>query len=310
MKNQTQSLIGIGVLLQNSWQVYKKEFRVFLGVLVPVFVMTIVGGFVAYLQSPIIGGLLTAIGGIVNLIVSFWIGISLLYVMKDREVGIGAKEALQKGWRRLLSYWWITVLVIVITMGGFFLLIIPGIILSIWFSFAAYVLVAEDKRGMTALLRSKHLVSGYWWGVFWRFLAVGLVGLLVMLPLILLEIGLGSDAVFPDWFGGEQQIVESIEGIVRIPFVFVQWLFSAFVAAYAYLVYENLRNIKSSTPFEEPSRGTKIKYLLVGIFGIVAFLAMFVLLMLLFIFSNVAPEFREAYESGRFVALDANKGQQ
>lgn len=287
MKNQTQSLIGIRALLQNSWQVYKKEFRVFLGVLAPAFVMAIGAGLVGYLQSSLIGGVVSVIGTVVSLIVNFWVGLSLLYVMKDREGGIGAKEALRNGWRRLISFWWVTFLVFIISMGGYFLFIIPGIILSVWFSFAGYVLVAEDKRGMTALLRSKHLVSGYWWSVFWRFLALGLAGLLVWLPFILLGIGLGAGAVLLGGFGGEEQVAKSTEVIALIPSVFIQLLFSAFAVAYSYLLYENLRDLKASTLFEEPTKGKKIKYLLFGIFGIVSFLIAFILLALFFILINL-----------------------
>jgi len=283
MKNQTQSLVGIRALLQNSWQVYKKEFRVFLGVLVPAFVVAIGAGLVGYLQSPIIGVLFNLIG----LIVSLWVGLSLLYVMKDREVGIGAREALQKGWRRLLSYLWIIVLVSFITTGGFFLLIIPGIILSIWFSSAVYVFVAEDKRGMTALLRSKHLVSGYWWGVFWRSILLGLVGFLFILPFIILEFAFGAGIGFLSGFEGEEQIGGNIKAVIRIPFGFVQWLFSAFAVAYAYLLYENLRDLKASTLFEEPTRGKKIKYLLFGVFGIIGLLIVFALLVVSFILINL-----------------------
>jgi len=51
-------------------------------------------------------------------------------------------------------------------------LIIPEIILWVWFCLISYVLIYEDKRGMAALLRSKDLISGNWWGVFWRIIII------------------------------------------------------------------------------------------------------------------------------------------
>ena len=55
------------------------------------------------------------------------------------------------------------------------LLIIPGIIYSIFYSFAVYAFFFEGKRGMAAIKRSVQLVKGYWWAIFGRFLLLGIV---------------------------------------------------------------------------------------------------------------------------------------
>ncbi len=62
-----------------------------------------------------------------------------------------------------------------IVAGGFILFIIPGILFSIWFAFSIYnIAIEKNKDPIEALRKSKQLVQGRWWEVFWRILAPGL----------------------------------------------------------------------------------------------------------------------------------------
>jgi hypothetical protein len=66
-------------------------------------------------------------------------------------------------------------------IGGFFLLIIPGIIFSIWFAFVVYAIAIDEKSALDAMRASKALVANRWFAVFWRILAPGIVfGILVI----------------------------------------------------------------------------------------------------------------------------------
>ncbi len=75
---------------------------------------------------------------------------------------------------RLLPLLWVVVLVAVGTVLGVFLLIVGAVILYVWWSVAAPVLLAEDVRGRKALRRSRQLVRGRWWATF-GVLVVGLI---------------------------------------------------------------------------------------------------------------------------------------
>lgn len=90
-------------------------------------------------------------------------------------------------------YLWLELLTTVLLLLWFLLLIIPAIIFSVFYSFAIYAFFFEGKKGMAAIRRSKELVKGYWWPVFWRTLVVGLVfwifGMIINLPLIFLPEG-------------------------------------------------------------------------------------------------------------------------
>ncbi|MFA5937245.1 MAG: hypothetical protein WC822_05230, partial [Candidatus Paceibacterota bacterium] len=60
-------------------------------------------------------------------------------------------------------------------LGGFILLVIPGIIFSIWFSFTTYAVVLDNARGTAALSASKKLVVGRWWAVLVRLFIPGIL---------------------------------------------------------------------------------------------------------------------------------------
>lgn len=65
------------------------------------------------------------------------------------------------------------------------LLVIPGILFSVWFFLSQFVLVDEDERGMRALLKSKAYVQGKFFDVFLRLLAVWVASVLIgMVPLL------------------------------------------------------------------------------------------------------------------------------
>lgn len=66
----------------------------------------------------------------------------------------------------ILPLLWIILLNSLVVLGGFILLIIPGIIFSVWFMFSQFALIFENIRGAQALLRSKELVIGHWWRIF------------------------------------------------------------------------------------------------------------------------------------------------
>ena len=86
------------------------------------------------------------------------------------------------------QYLWLGIITTVFVVLWTLLLIIPGIIFSIFYSFAVYAFFFEDLNGMAAIRRSTALVKNYWWPVFGRFIVVGVViyifTLVVSIPLL------------------------------------------------------------------------------------------------------------------------------
>ncbi len=66
-------------------------------------------------------------------------------------------------------------------LAGLILLIVPGIILGVWFFFIEQVVVIEGESYIKALQKSREIIKGNWWRVFW----MGLVMLCIMVTIYL-----------------------------------------------------------------------------------------------------------------------------
>lgn len=257
-------------LLKEAWGIYKARFKTFIGIfLVPMIMAMVFVGIpiagalgVQFFDSPIII-FLTIPLFFAMIIFQFWSQAAMLFAVKDSEEGIGVKESYRRGWHKIGSIFWVGLLSGIIIMGGYLLLLIPGIIFGIWFSLAAMIIVVEDFGGMNAILKSKSYVTDYWWEVFWRFLFLGLI-----FGGISLVFGL------PGWLvnfiaGFTKNSSLSAIGII-FSFVgsIVNFVLAPLSVIYTFLIYKNLKAIKGEVK-SEFSSGEKIKYILVGLLGII-----------------------------------------
>ncbi|MCL4353451.1 hypothetical protein M1615_03240 [Patescibacteria group bacterium] len=259
-----KKLPGVTAILQQAWELYKKRFWTFLGIMIiPLLVfvglaaVAVAGGVLGIMLifSKILAGgigfliLLAIVYILVFSISQAWGQTALLYAIKDSQEGIGVTRAYGRGRRKIFSYWWITFLTGFITAGGYLLLVVPGIIFAVWFSLALFILIDEDLKGMEALLKSREYVKGIWSGVFWRFVFGG---------------GLYAITFF---------ILEKIFGLLEIPYagliiLFINGLFLIpLLMSYSFLVYRNVKALKGEIAFESAS-GKKAAFLFVGILGI------------------------------------------
>lgn len=169
----------------------------------------------------------------------------MLYLIKEREQVITIKQAFGKAWHKIPSYYWLSFLNGLIIIGGFMFFFIPGLLFAVWFSLATYVLIAEDKKGMNALFRSKQLVKGYWWKVSSRLGVILSVAMIIILPVALI-----SEALHISFVG-------QIFG----------WLVTPLISIFIFLIYEDLKRVKEGVTFEPPSGGKKLAFVSAGIIG-------------------------------------------
>ncbi len=196
METQTLSpqkkLLSIPDLFKKSFELYKPRFwAMFLLSLIECAIFLIIaavfGGaaFAPFLfskEAPAFSlwSLLVAlIGLLIFIIISLWIQLALVYTIKEQGTDINIKKLLTGVRGKMNSYYWVVFLRAIITVAGFVLLVVPGIIFSVWFIFAPYIFIFEDVKGMQALSRSRELVKGYWWPVFGRMALLALIGILV-----------------------------------------------------------------------------------------------------------------------------------
>ncbi|MBZ0253491.1 MAG: hypothetical protein K8I02_09140 [Candidatus Methylomirabilis sp.] len=101
--------------------------------------------------------------------------------------GNDARAWFRSGTPYAIPLLWLGGLVGLGLLVGFALLIVPGVVLMVWWSVAGYVLVLEGVHGVAALRRSKWLVHGRTGAVFWRLLTLFFVTMLLSAPSMILE---------------------------------------------------------------------------------------------------------------------------
>jgi hypothetical protein len=81
--------------------------------------------------------------------------------------------------RAVLPRWSILVgtvlLSVLATILGLIALVIPGLVMAIWFQFVGQVVILEDAGYLNALRRCRALVRGVWWRTFGWVLAINVV---------------------------------------------------------------------------------------------------------------------------------------
>lgn len=102
----------------------------------------------------------------------WWLAAVMCAVVVDE---ITVKAALAGGHSYAWPYFWLMTLLGHMLVGGTLLFFIPGIVFYVWFFFAQYLLVAENVRGMDALLLSRAYVRGHGWGICGRLLLLSLL---------------------------------------------------------------------------------------------------------------------------------------
>jgi hypothetical protein len=155
--------------------------------------------------------------------------------------------------RHVLPLLWVLVLSGLLIFGGLLFFIIPGLIVAISVTFAQYIYVSEDKRGMAALLASRALVGGRWFKVFRKIFGFMI---LTFIPLFLIGVLYG--------------IVSEMAGdtiLVTIGSEFVIQAVSAVLSVMSiHAMYHLYLALKENRGDVTPSDSARVRYLiLIGI---------------------------------------------
>ena len=106
---------------------------------------------------------------------------AIAYVVKSKIDGktVSVGEALKKSLSKWSAAIGANLLAYIFLLGLALLLIIPGIIYYVYWSFVVYVVILQDKSGKSALDYSKTIVKGRWWKVAGYSLVFSLLSLIV-----------------------------------------------------------------------------------------------------------------------------------
>ena len=136
-----------------------------------------------------------------------------LYLGEDIDVRQVYRVALSL----LFPILWVSLLAALGVVIGLILLVVPGIIAAIRFTFGTVVLVIEERRGTRALRRSWDLAKGKFWRILGTILLAQLVasvvGAVVAIPFTISLLATGSSA----W--PLQGLGSAVAAVITTPFV-------------------------------------------------------------------------------------------
>ena len=242
-------LLGTFDLLGETFGIFKRRWKLLVLIqIIPAILSLILGVIDPLTQSDreeISWPLVIVIGvlGILILVVSIWAMCALmLAVARHDETGKNWKDYFREGIKIFWGVLGVWILVGLATLGGFILLIIPGFIFAIWFGFAVWVYIEAGKGSglVKALRESKRIVKGYFWSIVWRNLGFGvLIGLAAMVAYVILAILV---ALIGLAFAGNETVSALIANVLSVP---IQVVLTPISLVFAYLLYRNIRELKS-----------------------------------------------------------------
>lgn len=220
LKPETKSLRSADWFLKKSWEIYVKKINIFLKIMFISFLFNSIYSFFAKKNL-----IFSSFFSIIMIAIASWIYLALIYVIKEREKKVGFSEAFERTKNKIAPGFWISFLISFAVLIGFFLLIIPGIIFLVWFQFAIIIFASEGLRGVKALSKSKELVSGNWGKVFQRNIVLFVIMILTFF------------------------LISFITTSLRVPYLqnIIVFVSTPFQIIYSFLIYENLKEIKSAS---------------------------------------------------------------
>lgn len=258
-------------ILDKSWTLYKSHWKTFLGIVLLPAVLDLFLAFVLSAAGPGSGIALAILA--VLFLVQIWASAALVYAIRYVSENITVSDAFRRSRTKLPEFVLVSLLVSAIVVGGMAFLFIPGIILSVWFSFVYFVIVDEDLRGMDALLKSREYVRGRFWDLI-------VVSFMMGIYLIIPAIGIGFASLI---LAGLIYAICSALGIADAEFFSeegnlnyganLSFVLTPVITIFSYYVYRIFKRDRGEFVFA-PTDSTKTKYVLLGVVGVLVIIAL------------------------------------
>jgi len=238
-----QKLFSISELLSKSWDLYINNFQKFYYPILIMLAPYVLFYLIQYLGGPAAIMLMMILFALM-IFINLWIAIVLIDLVNQiyHNQPTDFNKMLETSFRKIPSFLLVALLNFLVILGGFILLIIPGIIFIVWYGFASYINILEEKnnKGIAALKSSKTLVQGRWLATFIRLMVPSLlIYLLVMIIVAALVYMLTGGNINMESY--EQNIM--MNSISTIIFLILGPLFTAL----AVILYNNLKETKQET---------------------------------------------------------------
>lgn len=202
MKFNKSMLISATSLIKESWKIYKNNFLLFLKIVAWLFIPTVLWTAVDLINLTEVAAVpINICLGIVYFILGLFVSVALILVADHLEKGkdVDLKSIFTLTYSKIFFFFWVSVLANLAVILGMLLLIVPGVILAVLFSFASLAAVLDGQKGFSALSYSKKLVKENFWGILWRwvasyfvyavFLSIVILGLIYLIGLSTGQLG-------------------------------------------------------------------------------------------------------------------------
>lgn len=242
MDEHTQSLPSLSELLEESWRRYKILFWPLmavggLGGIIALFAALVPFSIALYLwfgagySSPWLWGFSGAASLFAALSAATWAQIALMETALNPVGFTHAVAVYRATWKKTTSFSWVCFLSLLAAIGGVYLFIFPGIFLAFALSFAPFICLAENIKGVKALERSLSYFNGHWFGIVGRLIFISVSA----------------------WLLSAIPILGVLSGILTLPFALI----------FTTVLYSQLRLKNEPTPF--PHARTLLGVSLVGL---------------------------------------------
>lgn len=194
-------MLPVAEIIKLSWNTYISKLKQYLPLIGLMFGFSFLSSLVSIIFTNILqwpqfaSALASAAASGIFYFLTFAVTIYIIFFtdrfLDNKKADLKLKDCLAVYW----PAFYISILVGLITVGGFILIIVPGVIFTVWFAFSIYLAVLEKKKGVSELLKgSRELSRGKFWpvlgrlflpAVFWAIIAyLVLMGLLNLLGII------------------------------------------------------------------------------------------------------------------------------
>ncbi len=179
-------------VFKKSWQVYQANFSVFLTVTIWLIIPALLVGALNYVDARLGRAFLNysvpiyLILSALSYLLTLWVSVVLIRLIFNslNHQPVKRRSLFQNAWRDTPGYFWVSLLVGLISFLGTLLVIIPGLIFTVWFFFSSTIFVLEGAKGTAALMASKKLVQNKFWPVLWQLIVTFGLYFLILIVLI------------------------------------------------------------------------------------------------------------------------------
>lgn len=220
-------------LLHASWRMYRDHARLFVGYaswLLLTYAAIVLMSLIPESGPQLGTALLVEVADLV-----LWMWMAVIMTLLAVSLASGKEPDTAKlptdAWKLLWPFVLVGILQGLVTLGGFLLLVVPGLIFLVWYSFAQQALLIDGKRGLEAMTASRDLCRGRFFTVAW-YLFLGLfvtsAAMILFIAVVFLSLSAITGTNIETVFGADAplwaDVTVTVTDIFVMPLLYIYWV--------------------------------------------------------------------------------------